>query len=364
MPDLDSMSPQELEAMMEMMGGGGLRMGKQPKRKPPRSKPGARPTLDDLSSDDEEAEEAELQEMLAAAQMRRAAASAAGGGGGRKAGGAKAGGGASAAAAVARSAARPAARAPLSVSIPGAGVPLDTSKPVDQQWFQAAKLGLVAELMRLHAQQPELLSKCARGIGHTALHWSAAAGHVGAVEWLVEAGADPNVRNAGESTPLHSAAGGGHLPVVALLLRNGADVRERRAPEIARYSSSLALGGDTLTLPPHDVAGGRHGLGWRDRREACIVAGSRGGCRGTASGVARPRLWPCLPAVRVGRRARQPAPTAQHAPTPVSRARATSPRRQCGWPVRVRACPRRARRPRPCAPARSPVRSGRSSRRG
>ena len=89
--------------------------------------------------------------------------------------------------------------------------------------MQAAKAGSVEHLQRLHGADAALLGAAARGIGHTALHWASANGHVDAVTWLLDAGAAVDARNSGDSTPLHSAAGSGHAAVVSLLLSRGAD---------------------------------------------------------------------------------------------------------------------------------------------
>ena len=52
-------------------------------------------------------------------------------------------------------------------------------------WFAAAKGGNVAGLHVLHAQEPSLLHATSPGVGHTALHWAAAKGHVAATCWLL-----------------------------------------------------------------------------------------------------------------------------------------------------------------------------------
>ena len=101
------------------------------------------------------------------------------------------------------------------------------ARPLDQQWMAAAKMGAVAELKRCYEQDAALLTKQARGIGHTALHWSAAAGHLAAVTWLLDTGCPVGVRNAGDSTPLHSAAGMGQIAVVEELLKRGARAPRR-----------------------------------------------------------------------------------------------------------------------------------------
>jgi ankyrin repeat protein len=62
-------------------------------------------------------------------------------------------------------------------------------------------------------------------LGGTGLHVAAKRGHPAAVRLLLEQGADPNARDAGDNaSPLHFAAGGGHLETVRALLDAGADV--------------------------------------------------------------------------------------------------------------------------------------------
>ena len=58
------------------------------------------------------------------------------------------------------------------------------------------------------------------------------------MRWLLDAGVDVNIRNAGDSTALHSAAGSGQQEVVAELLRRKADPAaldsgDQRAAELA-----------------------------------------------------------------------------------------------------------------------------------
>jgi ankyrin repeat protein len=100
---------------------------------------------------------------------------------------------------------------------------VDTSKPPEAQWHQAAKLGAIDHMKTLLASKPDFVQHHQKGIGHTALHWAASAGQIETVEWLLESGACVNAMNSSDATPLHSAAGGGHMDVVRCLLGAGAD---------------------------------------------------------------------------------------------------------------------------------------------
>ena len=101
-----------------------------------------------------------------------------------------------------------------------AGMTGDDAGPLRQAWFAAAKCGDVEELCALHAQHAALLHVQGPGVGHTALHWAAAKGHVSAVCWLLaQPGTDVNARNACQSTAVHAAATHGHEDVVRVLLR-------------------------------------------------------------------------------------------------------------------------------------------------
>jgi ankyrin repeat protein len=127
----------------------------------------------------------------------------------------------------------------------------------DLDVFEAAALGDEPRLRELVEAEPTLVSSYS-GDGFTALHLAAFFGHAGAVEllldhgaevdafgrgWmtgtalhsavsrkrsriarrLLEAGANPNVRQSAGWTPLHSAANNGDLASLELLLDAGAD---------------------------------------------------------------------------------------------------------------------------------------------
>jgi tetratricopeptide (TPR) repeat protein len=60
-------------------------------------------------------------------------------------------------------------------------------------------------------------------VGHSALHYAAAKGHLDILMMLLASGSDVGARNRGGTTPLHSAAMNDHGQIVTILLRCGAD---------------------------------------------------------------------------------------------------------------------------------------------
>jgi ankyrin repeat protein len=80
----------------------------------------------------------------------------------------------------------------------------------------------------------------------TPLHSAVAGGHDAVVEALLDAGADPNVAQAGGWTPLHGAAANGSLASVERLLAAGADRAARNdagqsASDLARDAGHPAI---------------------------------------------------------------------------------------------------------------------------
>ena len=73
------------------------------------------------------------------------------------------------------------------------------------------------------------LTLASRDDGLTALHLSAARGHVAVTVELLKAGANPGADAPGSHRPLHLAAQRGHRAVVAALVRAGAEVDSRTA---------------------------------------------------------------------------------------------------------------------------------------
>ncbi len=72
--------------------------------------------------------------------------------------------------------------------------------------------------------------------GETALHNAAAGGHLAAVRYLVEQGADLEATRYDDYTALHNAAAGGHLAVVRYLVEQGADLEAK-----SRYDFTALL---------------------------------------------------------------------------------------------------------------------------
>jgi len=95
-------------------------------------------------------------------------------------------------------------------------------------FFEACAKGDVETLHGLLVKDPSLgrvSDPDARYRGWTGLHVAAKHGHVGVVQLLLDHGADPNAREAGDNTyALHWAAAGRHLETVRALLDAGGDV--------------------------------------------------------------------------------------------------------------------------------------------
>jgi len=95
-------------------------------------------------------------------------------------------------------------------------------------YFEACAKGDVEGLRVFLVNDPSLVRASnpeAHHRGWTGLHAAAKGGHVNAVQLLLEHGADPNAREAGDNTyALHWAAAGAHLETMRALLDRGGDV--------------------------------------------------------------------------------------------------------------------------------------------
>jgi tetratricopeptide (TPR) repeat protein len=111
----------------------------------------------------------------------------------------------------------------------GLGAGGEVGKEEGKAWLEAARKGNMDELKKLLANSPHLLSYQGAGtkygaVGHSAMHWCAARGHVECLRLLLESKANVNCRNKGAATPLHAAAQQDQVDCARLLLRHGADL--------------------------------------------------------------------------------------------------------------------------------------------
>src|SRR5437868_8406594 len=99
------------------------------------------------------------------------------------------------------------------------------SLTIDGSLFDAARKGDVDKLKALLDEHPNKLYARTEPYEHTMLHVAAQNGRLQAVEFLLERGIDPNIREKGDNTyAMHWAAAAGHLDVVRRLADAGGDV--------------------------------------------------------------------------------------------------------------------------------------------
>ena len=89
--------------------------------------------------------------------------------------------------------------------------------------WQAAASDDVARLQVLIEEDSEAINAGDK-FGNTPLHHAAWTGAVGAMQWLIDKGAEIDLMSDQQWTPLHWATRNGQLPSVDLLLRHGAEV--------------------------------------------------------------------------------------------------------------------------------------------
>ncbi len=104
------------------------------------------------------------------------------------------------------------------------------SKSVTLTIFEAAAIGKIANVVRLLARDPQLVSTYSED-GFQPLGLACYFGHFEVADYLVKAGAPINStsHNQLKAAPLQSATAAGHEKIVKMLLQNGADpnVREQ-----------------------------------------------------------------------------------------------------------------------------------------
>ena len=106
----------------------------------------------------------------------------------------------------------------------------DMTDPVEQ-FLTAAEDGELDKLKRLFAENPDLLMAQDRD-KYTALHRAAYNDRKEVCQWLLDKGANPEMRTADGWTPLHCAACWGNFEIVAILLRRGVDINSRTEGKI------------------------------------------------------------------------------------------------------------------------------------
>ena len=99
------------------------------------------------------------------------------------------------------------------------------SLTIDGQLFDAARKGDVGKLTTLLDENPDKLYARTKPYEHTMLHLAAHNGQLGAVDFLLKRGIDPNTREKGDNTyAMHWAAAAGHIDVVKRLADAGGEV--------------------------------------------------------------------------------------------------------------------------------------------
>jgi hypothetical protein len=151
-------------------------------------------------------------------------------------------------------------------------------------FMDAAKKGDVEKVQASLLMSPDLIwyrgqTTSAGFVGHSALHWAAAKGHVECLLALIAAGADIHAKNRGGTTVLHTAAMNDSIKCVEILLRCGAnplmvDDGGEKAEEAARRRGKVGA----ANAIAHFVSSGKK------------IEGAAGVC-GTATQASKLRAW-------------------------------------------------------------------------
>ncbi len=111
-----------------------------------------------------------------------------------------------------------------------------TSAVQAQDIFKAAEKGDLSAIKMLLQKNPKLViaRDMKRTPGNTPLHFAASGDHTEVIEYLIEKGADVNMKSYFGMTPLHVAAQNGQQKVTELLIKKGAAIhvkdRSRHTP--------------------------------------------------------------------------------------------------------------------------------------
>eukprot|EP01051_Picozoa_sp_SAG22_P009346 SAG22_NODE_772_length_7314_cov_14.698545_5_plen_588_part_00 len=168
-------------------------------------------------------------------------------------------------------------------------------------WVAAAKNGSVSTLRTLLGQQPDLLDAAdSSGLSNTGLHWAAAKDNLEAVRFLLAAGADTNLPNAGGATALHSAAANGAGTAVLTLLTTagGCDPNATAGPGGGRTPREAAMRhgrGKTADKLQRLESSPIRRPNWHSPAAARLQGGSGGGGGGgPAAGGGSPAAMPAV----------------------------------------------------------------------
>ncbi|MGN0868846.1 MAG: ankyrin repeat domain-containing protein [Akkermansia sp.] len=105
-----------------------------------------------------------------------------------------------------------------------------TAAPIAQRSFflyVASVCGALDVVQQLVGQQGTDVNVRVGEDGETPLMAAVACGQLGVVNYLLQQGANPNVRDEDGKTPLHEACDNGSLPIVMALVGHGADINAR-----------------------------------------------------------------------------------------------------------------------------------------
>ena len=108
----------------------------------------------------------------------------------------------------------------------------DTQIPADQQiWFESQQIEAIKYLI---SSGSDVNIDTGNG---SALHIAAYIGHVGAIEALISAGANVNLKDKSGITPLLNAIYKGHIEAAKFLIEKGARYKNEQTPLGVSYES-------------------------------------------------------------------------------------------------------------------------------